>query len=63
LREEKRGRKSCRNPLERELEKVRKENERLKRRLQQAEAIIEVQKKVSEMLGIPLQSAESEEDE
>ena len=63
LREEKRGRKRRRNPLEGELAKLRKENERLKRRLHQAETIIDVQKKVSEMLGIPLESAGSEEDE
>jgi len=35
------------------------ENERLKKRLKQAEAIIAVQKKVSEMLGISLGSEES----
>ena len=63
LRDDKRGRKRRRNPLEVELEKLRKENERLKRRLHQAETIIDVQKKVSEMMGIPLESAGSEEDE
>jgi transposase len=63
LREEKRGRKRRSNPLEGELAKLRKENERLKRRLHQAETIIDVQKKISEMLGIPLQSTENEEDE
>ena len=31
-----------------------RENEQLRRRLHQAETIIEVQKKVSEILGIPL---------
>ena len=35
-----------------ENEQLRRENERLSRRLKQAETIIEVQKKVSEMLGI-----------
>ena len=40
---------------------LRRENERLHRRLQQAETIIGVQKKVSELLGIPLDPAPSDE--
>jgi len=36
--------------------RLRRENERLRQRLKQAETIIEVQKKVSEMLGIALPS-------
>jgi transposase len=35
-----------------ENEKLRRENQRLARRLQQAEIIIDVQKKVSEMLAV-----------
>ena len=55
----KRGRKgTVPHPLIRENEKLRKENERLTRRLQQAELIIDVQKKVSQMLGIPLSAPE-----
>jgi transposase-like protein len=51
----KRGRKeSVRNPLVAENEKLRKENDRLISRLRQAEIIIDVQKKVSQILGIPL---------
>ena len=51
----KRGRKeSVRDPLGAENEKLRKENERLTNRLRQAEIIIDVQKKVSQILGIPL---------
>jgi len=51
----KRGRKEkdC-NPLMPENETLRKENARLVKRLRQAELIIDVQKKVSQMLGIPL---------
>ncbi len=51
----KRGRKATeRNPLRPEFDKLRKENERLQNRLKRAELIIEVQKKVSQMLGVDL---------
>ena len=51
----KRGRKAIeRNPLLPELDKLRKENESLQKRLKRAELIIEVQKKVSQMLGVDL---------
>jgi len=60
----KRGRKeSVRNPLHAENEKLRKENERLTNRLRQAEIIIDVQKKVSQLLGIPLATPENGENE
>lgn len=49
----KRGRKSTEpNPLMPELARLRKENQRLEKRLKRAELIIEVQKKVSQMLGL-----------
>jgi transposase len=49
----KRGRKKQEiNPLSQEVARLQKENERLKGKLKQAEIIIEVQKKVSEILGI-----------
>ena len=56
---QKRGRKaSARHPLRAENETLRKENTRLTMRLKQAELIIDVQKKVSEILGIPLATPE-----
>ena len=51
----KRGRKiKAKNPLSKKVAELERENERLKRRLKQAETIIDVQKKVSQILGIPL---------
>lgn len=55
-----RGRKAPgRDPLRRENAQLRQENERLTRRLRQAELIIDVQKKVSQILGIPLATSEA----
>ena len=55
----KRGRKATgRDPLLIENEKLRKENARLTMRLRHTELIIDVQKKVSQMLGIPLATSE-----
>ena len=49
-----RGRKTKRkDAVALENEQLRRENQRLAERLRQAETIMEVQKKVSEMLGIP----------
>jgi transposase-like protein len=50
----KRGRKPTANPLAEENQKLRADNARLSRRLEQAELIIDVQKKVSALLGISL---------
>ena len=55
----KRGRKSRDNdPLIEENRRLERVNKRLVERLRQAEVIIDVQKKVAEILGIPLQSPE-----
>ena len=50
-----RGRKTTvPNPLAAEMAELQRDNARLARRLARAEAIIEVQKKVAELLGLPL---------
>ena len=57
LRDNKRGRKSTPiNPLSAEVERLRRENERLSQRLQQAELIIDIQKKASAILNITLET-------
>jgi len=58
LRDDKRGHKAHKHPLEDEVARLRKENARLLVRLEHAEAIIEIQKKVAAMLGNPLTSVE-----
>jgi len=59
LRSKKRGRKP--DPQAAELAQLRRENERLKVRLEQVETIIEVQKKLSQMLGLaPAETDETE---
>ncbi len=56
-----RGRKAKpKNPLTEEMTRIERENERLKTKLRQAELVIDVQKKVSEMLDIPLRHPDDE---
>lgn len=50
-------------PLQTENEQLRKENSRLQKRLKKAELIIDIQKKISQMLGIPLENPEIGEDD
>jgi len=58
----KRGRKAEEDgPLVLENVKLRREKAALERKLRQAELIIEIQKKASEMLGIPLATLEDDE--
>jgi transposase-like protein len=64
LEPKKRGRRAKRkDSTTQELDRLRRENQRLADRLRQAETIIEVQKKVSEIMGLPLtdQNDSSEE--
>jgi len=56
-----RGPKSKRNPQEEEMQKLRRENQRLTEELRKAEIIIDVQKKVGALLGWPLPKADPEE--
>jgi transposase len=53
LASQKRGRKA--DPQAAEIARLKRENERLRKRLEQAELIIEVQKKVSQIIGIPVE--------
>jgi transposase-like protein len=57
----KRGRKPARNPLAEENGKLKAELVRVQKKLQQAELIIDVQKKVSALLGIALPAAGRQE--
>jgi transposase len=57
----KRGPKSKRNPQDEEIQKLRKDNQRLTEQLRKAEIVIDVQKKVGALLGWPLPKADPEE--
>jgi len=57
----KRGRKPTRNPLAEENCKLKAELARVKKKLEQAEIIIDVQKKVSALLGIALPETDWDE--
>lgn len=59
----KRGKKPTRDDRDRELARLARENKQLRHKLAQAEAVIEVQKKLSEILEIPLSSSERDESE
>jgi transposase-like protein len=50
-------------PWRQQMRQLERDNERLRRKLQQAEKIIEVQKKLSEVLGISLAAPEPETNE
>lgn len=59
----KRGRKVQETDETQELRRLRRENERLRTELGRAEKIIDVQKKVSEILGVDLNPPESDEND
>ena len=58
---QKRGPKSKRNAQDDEMQKLRRENQRLTEQLRKAEIVIDVQKKVGALLGWPLPKADPEE--
>ena len=58
---QKRGPKFKRNPLEEEVQKLRRENARLSEDLRKAHIIIDVQKKVAALLGHPIPEPDPEE--
>jgi transposase len=55
-----RGRKGS-DPRDDRIKELERENARLRRQLEQAQTVIDVQKKLSEMLGIPLPEEDSPE--
>ena len=57
----KRGPKQKRSPQDEEMQKLRRENQRLTEELRKAEIVIDVQKKVGALLGWPLPKADPEE--
>src|SRR5664280_761108 len=52
---------AVRNPMAGELAQAKRENARLLRRLEHAEAIIAIQKKVAALLGLPLVTSDSDD--
>ncbi len=58
---QKRGPKSKRNPMEEEVQKLRRQNARLTEDLRKAHIIIDVQKKVAALLGHPIPEQDPEE--
>ena len=63
LRETKRGRKPTQRPEEKEVARLKTQVSFLEKRLQQAETIIEVQKKISDLLGIQQPAITSKEND
>lgn len=57
----KRGRKPTKDPKDREVERLRRQVAQLEQKLETAELIIDVQKKVSRLLEIPLATLEPSE--
>lgn len=62
LKPKKRGPRAKKNgPLDKENKQLRRELAQVQRKLKQAEIVIDIQKKASELLGIPLRTLEDEE--
>ena len=58
---QKRGPKSMRNPMDEEVQKLRRQNARLTEDLRKAHIVIDVQKKVAALLGRPIPEQDPEE--
>jgi transposase-like protein len=54
-------RRGSRKAAELRVKQLERENARLKKKLERAEAIVQIQKKASELLGIPLSQPDSDE--
>jgi hypothetical protein len=54
-------RSGSRKTAELRVKQLERENARLKKKLKRAEAIVQIQKKASELLGIPLSQPDSDE--
>jgi transposase len=63
LRDDQRGRKRSHDPKDQELDRLRRENARLTAKLTQTETIMEIQKKVAALLGNPIQTPETAEND
>ena len=61
LKDVKRGRKQIHDARDKEMERLRRENMRLNKKLEQAHLIIEIQKKVAAILGNPIELPENDE--
>ncbi len=61
LKDDKRGRKRTRDAKDQELECLRREIQRLNKKLGQAELIIDIQKKVAALLGNPIETPSNNE--
>ena len=61
LKDDRRGRQPTRDARDDQLDRLRRENARLSKKLSQAETIIDIQKKVAAMLGDPIETPESTE--
>ncbi len=62
LKDTKRGRKRTCDARDVELKQLRRDNARLNKKLKQAEAIIDIQKKVAAILSDPIETSENIED-
>lgn len=61
LKDDKRGRKRTCDARDQELERLRRANEHLSKKLSQAELIIDIQKKVAALLGNPIETPQNNE--